>query len=96
MSPRLRKSARNVLVRAGGAIATIGGQKVGKRALAFHEVPDAARFGYVLDRLTAEYEVLAIEDWLTVETRDSAAYVQSDMALEPDTPKAVTIRLRPE
>jgi peptidoglycan/xylan/chitin deacetylase (PgdA/CDA1 family) len=52
-------------VRAGGAAVAVGGRKVGKRALAFHEVPDPAGFGEFLDRLLAEYDVLALQDWLT-------------------------------
>jgi len=42
----------------------LGGAKLGKRALAFHEVPDIPRFRDFLDRLLAEYEVLSLEDWL--------------------------------
>lgn len=61
----MRKSVRNGLVRAGGAIASLGGPKPGKRALALHEVPDIPRFRDFLDRLLAEYEVLGLEDWLT-------------------------------
>jgi peptidoglycan/xylan/chitin deacetylase (PgdA/CDA1 family) len=51
-------------VRAGGAIASLGGPRLGKRALALHEVPDIPRFGDFLDRLLAEYDVLGLEDWL--------------------------------
>jgi peptidoglycan/xylan/chitin deacetylase (PgdA/CDA1 family) len=46
-------------------LATLGGVKAGKRALAFHEVPDLAAFRDFLDRLVAEYEILALADWLT-------------------------------
>jgi peptidoglycan/xylan/chitin deacetylase (PgdA/CDA1 family) len=52
-------------VLAGGAIASIGGPRRGRRALAFHDVPDVPRFGDLLDRLVAEYEVVALEDWLS-------------------------------
>ena len=51
-------------MRAGGAVAAVRGVAPGKRALAFHEVPDPARFADFLDRLRAEYELLALEDWL--------------------------------
>jgi peptidoglycan/xylan/chitin deacetylase (PgdA/CDA1 family) len=62
---RWKKGLRNALVRAGGAAVAVGGPKTGKRALAFHEVPDAGRFGEFLDRLVAEYDVLPLQDWLT-------------------------------
>jgi peptidoglycan/xylan/chitin deacetylase (PgdA/CDA1 family) len=64
LGSRLRKSVRNALVRAGGAFASLGGPKLGKRALALHEVPDIPRFRDFLDRLLAEYDVLGLEDWL--------------------------------
>jgi len=51
-------------VRTGGAIASFGGPKLGKRALAFHDVPDIPRFRDFLDRLLAEFEILGLEDWL--------------------------------
>ena len=51
-------------MRAGGALASLRGPVARKRALAFHEVPDVPRFRVFLDRLLAEYEVLALEDWL--------------------------------
>jgi peptidoglycan/xylan/chitin deacetylase (PgdA/CDA1 family) len=60
----LRTSVRNALVRAGGAVASLGGSRPGKRALVFHEVPEIPRFRDFLDWLLAEYEVLAVEDWL--------------------------------
>jgi peptidoglycan/xylan/chitin deacetylase (PgdA/CDA1 family) len=60
----LNKSVRNGLVRAGGAIASLTRPKPGKRALALHEVADLARFREFLDWLLAEYEVMALEDWL--------------------------------
>ena len=52
-------------MRAGGAAVAVGGPKAGKRALAFHEVPDPARFGEFLDQILAEYDVLPLQDWLT-------------------------------
>jgi peptidoglycan/xylan/chitin deacetylase (PgdA/CDA1 family) len=64
LGSRLRKSVRNALVRAGGAAASLAGVGAGKRALAFHEVPDIPRFRDFLDRLLAEYEILALERWL--------------------------------
>jgi peptidoglycan/xylan/chitin deacetylase (PgdA/CDA1 family) len=64
LGSQLKKSVRNALVRAGGAFASLGGPKLGKRALAFHEVPDIPRFRDFLDRLLAEYEVLRLEEWL--------------------------------
>lgn len=51
-------------MRAGGALASVGGAKPGKRVLAFHEVPDVPRFRDFLDRLLAEYEVLGMDHWL--------------------------------
>jgi peptidoglycan/xylan/chitin deacetylase (PgdA/CDA1 family) len=48
----------------------LGGAKPGKRALAFHEVPDIARFREFLDMLLDEYEILALENWLTDPTGD--------------------------
>ncbi len=64
MSPQQSKRVRNALVRVGGGIASLTGSKPGKRALVFHEVPDVPRFRDFLDWLVAEYEVLALEDWL--------------------------------
>lgn len=61
MRARLKQGVRNALVRAGGAVV---GARPGKRALAFHEVPDVAAFRDFLDRLMAEYEILALADWL--------------------------------
>jgi peptidoglycan/xylan/chitin deacetylase (PgdA/CDA1 family) len=61
----LKRSVRNTLVRAGGAVVALRGSKPGKRALAFHDVRDAAAFGDLLDRLMSEYDVLALQDWLT-------------------------------
>jgi peptidoglycan/xylan/chitin deacetylase (PgdA/CDA1 family) len=63
--PRLKRGVRNALVRAGGAVAALSGPKPGKRALAFHEVPELARFRDLLDRLSAEYDMLSLQDWLT-------------------------------
>jgi peptidoglycan/xylan/chitin deacetylase (PgdA/CDA1 family) len=63
--PRLKRGVRNALVRAGGAIVALRGPKAGKRALAFHEVPDLAPFSDLLDRLLTEYDVLPLRDWLT-------------------------------
>jgi peptidoglycan/xylan/chitin deacetylase (PgdA/CDA1 family) len=40
------------------------GSEIGKRALAFHEVPDVSRFQAFLDRLLSEYEILGLDDWL--------------------------------
>jgi peptidoglycan/xylan/chitin deacetylase (PgdA/CDA1 family) len=57
-------------VLAGGAVAAVRGRRPGKRALAFHDVPDVARFRDFLDRLLAEYEVLGLEDWLTAPAGD--------------------------
>jgi peptidoglycan/xylan/chitin deacetylase (PgdA/CDA1 family) len=62
---RLKLAARNALVRAGGAVVDLKGVKAGKRALAFHDVPDVARFRDLLDRLVAEYDILPLTDWLT-------------------------------
>jgi peptidoglycan/xylan/chitin deacetylase (PgdA/CDA1 family) len=64
MELNLTWGLRNALVRMGGAIASVAGAPAGKRALAFHDVPDPARFADLLDRLLGEYEVLAMEDWL--------------------------------
>jgi peptidoglycan/xylan/chitin deacetylase (PgdA/CDA1 family) len=36
----------------------------GKRALAFHEVPDVQAFRDLLDRLVDEWDFLRVEDWL--------------------------------
>jgi peptidoglycan/xylan/chitin deacetylase (PgdA/CDA1 family) len=63
--PRVKRGVRNALVWAGGAVAALSGPKSGKRALAFHEVSDLARFRDLLDRLLAEYDILALQDWLT-------------------------------
>jgi len=60
-----KHAVRNALVRAGGAVVTVGGTKAGKRALAFHEVPDAVRFRELLDRLVSEYDILPLQEWLT-------------------------------
>jgi peptidoglycan/xylan/chitin deacetylase (PgdA/CDA1 family) len=65
MSSRWRESIRNVLVRVGGAAVAVRGPKAGKRALAFHDVPDPARFAVFLDQLLADYEVLPLQAWLT-------------------------------
>jgi peptidoglycan/xylan/chitin deacetylase (PgdA/CDA1 family) len=62
---RWKQGLRNALVRAGGVAASVGGPKAGKRALAFHEIPDAVRFREFLDRLIAEYDILALHEWLT-------------------------------
>jgi len=51
-------------VRAGGRLTSAAGAMPGKRALTFHEVPDLARFRDLLDRLLADYEILALDDWL--------------------------------
>jgi peptidoglycan/xylan/chitin deacetylase (PgdA/CDA1 family) len=63
--PRLKIGIRNALLRAGGAVVALRGAKGGKRALAFHEVPDLAQFRDLLDRLPAEYDVLPLREWLT-------------------------------
>lgn len=68
MRPRLKRGVRNTLVRAGGALVALGGEKPGKRALAFHEVPDLPAFRDFLDQLAAEYDILAPADWLTAPT----------------------------
>jgi peptidoglycan/xylan/chitin deacetylase (PgdA/CDA1 family) len=52
------------MVRAGGAVVAVGGAKAGKRALAFHDVPDLAAFRELLDRLPAEYDLLPMQEWL--------------------------------
>lgn len=65
MRPRLKIGIRNALLRAGGAVVALRGAKGGKRALAFHEVPDLAQFRDLLDRLPAEYDVLPLREWLT-------------------------------
>lgn len=52
-------------MRAGGAVATLRGPRAGKRALAFHDVPDLPRFRDFLDRLLDEYDLLGMESWLT-------------------------------
>jgi peptidoglycan/xylan/chitin deacetylase (PgdA/CDA1 family) len=57
-------------VRAGGALASVRGSQPGKRALAFHEVPDVPRFRDFLDRLLDEYEILGLDDWLDRPTGD--------------------------
>jgi peptidoglycan/xylan/chitin deacetylase (PgdA/CDA1 family) len=62
---RLKIGIRNALLRAGGAVVALRGAKGGKRALAFHEVPDLAQFRDLLDRLPAEYDVLPLREWLT-------------------------------
>jgi peptidoglycan/xylan/chitin deacetylase (PgdA/CDA1 family) len=62
---RLKSGVRNSLLRAGGAVVALRGPKAGKRALAFHEVPDLAPFRDLLDRLLTEYDVLPLRDWLT-------------------------------
>jgi peptidoglycan/xylan/chitin deacetylase (PgdA/CDA1 family) len=64
MRATLKKGVRNAMVRAGGALAAVGGLKAGKRALAFHDVPDLALFCDLLDRLLAEYDVLPMREWL--------------------------------
>lgn len=65
MRSRLKQGVRNTFVRAGGAMVALGGAKPGKRALAFHDVPDLAPFRDLLDRLLAEYDILPLQDWLT-------------------------------
>jgi peptidoglycan/xylan/chitin deacetylase (PgdA/CDA1 family) len=70
LGPTLRRGARNALVLAGGAVASIGGPRLGRRALAFHEVPDIRRFEEVLDRLLVEYEIVGLEDWLSGALRE--------------------------
>jgi peptidoglycan/xylan/chitin deacetylase (PgdA/CDA1 family) len=65
-----KQGVRNALVRAGGAAVAVRGPKAGKRALAFHEVPEPARFAEFLDRLLAEYDVLALQDWLSAPPAD--------------------------
>jgi peptidoglycan/xylan/chitin deacetylase (PgdA/CDA1 family) len=65
MGSRLKRKVRNALVLAGGSVASLRGSRPGKRALAFHEVPDPGRFGDFLDRLVAEYELLTLEDWFS-------------------------------
>jgi peptidoglycan/xylan/chitin deacetylase (PgdA/CDA1 family) len=66
----LRRRLRNVLVRGGGAIASLSGRAPGKRALAFHEVPDIASFRSLLDQLVSEFELLGIDDWLSAPVGD--------------------------
>jgi peptidoglycan/xylan/chitin deacetylase (PgdA/CDA1 family) len=43
----------------------------GKRALAFHEVPDIPRFQGFLDWLLSEYEIVGLDDWLTRPSGDA-------------------------
>jgi peptidoglycan/xylan/chitin deacetylase (PgdA/CDA1 family) len=62
---RLKRDVRNALVRAGGAVVALRGPKPGRRALAFHDVPDVKAFRDLLDRLVSEYDILALQDWLT-------------------------------
>lgn len=64
MGSSLSKGVRNALVRAGGAVASLRGSQPGKRALAFHEVPDLPRFRDFLDQLLYEYDVVPMQDWL--------------------------------
>ena len=61
---KLRQAARNGLVRAGGIAAAVEGSGPGKRAIAMHDVPDPERLGDFLDRIVADYEVLAMDDWI--------------------------------
>jgi peptidoglycan/xylan/chitin deacetylase (PgdA/CDA1 family) len=61
--PPLKRRVRNALVRASAV--TQRGPRAGKRALAFHEVPDVERFGEFLDRLQEAYDILPLQDWLT-------------------------------
>jgi peptidoglycan/xylan/chitin deacetylase (PgdA/CDA1 family) len=64
MRTTLKEGVRNAMVRAGGALAAVGGPKAGKRALAFHDVPDLALFRDLLDRLLTEYDLLPMREWL--------------------------------
>ena len=60
----MKQAVRNGLVRAGGVLAALTGSAPGKRAIAMHDVPEPDRFADFLDWITAEYEVLAMDDWL--------------------------------
>lgn len=62
-------------MRGGGAIASVTGPKQGKRALALHDVPDIPRFRDFLDRLLAEYEIVALGDWLSDSAGDRTQLV---------------------
>jgi peptidoglycan/xylan/chitin deacetylase (PgdA/CDA1 family) len=53
------------LIRAAGAFAHVRGAASGKRAIAFHEVPDVSGFENFLDWLGSEYEIVGLDDWLT-------------------------------
>jgi peptidoglycan/xylan/chitin deacetylase (PgdA/CDA1 family) len=61
--PAFKRRVRNSLVRASAV--TQRGPRAGKRALAFHEVPDVERFGEFLDRLKEAYDILPLQEWLT-------------------------------
>jgi peptidoglycan/xylan/chitin deacetylase (PgdA/CDA1 family) len=65
VTPGLKRRVRNTLVLAGGAVSALGSAATGKRALAFHDVPDVAAFRRLLDRLQADYDILPLQDWLT-------------------------------
>jgi len=60
----LRRTSRNALIRAAGTLARIRGATGGKRAIAFHEVPDISRFEGFIDWLLSEYEIVGLDDWL--------------------------------
>lgn len=65
MGSLLNKRVRNALVRVGGPVVSLRRAGPGKRAIALHEVPDVSRFRDFLDWLADEYEILALDDWLT-------------------------------
>lgn len=58
----MKHRARNALIRVAAA-ASVRAQP-GKRALAFHEVPDPGAFAEFLDRALERYEILPIDRWL--------------------------------
>jgi peptidoglycan/xylan/chitin deacetylase (PgdA/CDA1 family) len=64
MKRGLKGIARNTVVRAGGLRARIVGTEPGKRAIAFHEVPDVPAFRAFLNEILGRYEVMAMDDWL--------------------------------
>ena len=62
LGSRLKRAARNGLVRAGGMVAALKRSGSGKRAIAMHDVPEPDRFADFLDRILAEYEVVGMDD----------------------------------
>ena len=64
LGSRLKRAARNGLVRAGGVVAALKRSGSGKRAIAMHDVPEPDRFADFLDRILAEYEVVGMDTWI--------------------------------